>query len=260
MRVLYFDCFSGISGDMILGAFLDLDLELDYLNNELQKLAVPDFHLEVSKTTKKGISGTRCKVVVERDQHHHRHFYDIKTIIEGSTLAQQVKDTAIAIFRRVAEAEGKVHQLPMERVHFHEVGAVDSIVDIVGAAIGFHALSPDLVYGSAINTGRGFVKCAHGLMPVPAPAATEIIAQTTFAIYSKNAEVELATPTGLAILAELAQYQPEIPPMSIKSIGYGLGERELDSLNSLRVLLGDIDRISKADLEMSNTTIDNINQ
>ena len=257
MKVLYFDCFSGISGDMVLGAFLDIGVDLDYLNAELRKLNVPDFHLEVSKTTKKGIGGTRCKVILEKEQHCHRHFSDIQKIIDGSTLSPQVKETAIGIFRRVAEAEGKVHQVPMERVHFHEVGAVDSIVDIVGAAICYHAISPDLVYGSAINTGKGFVRCAHGIMPVPAPAATEIIAQTKFSIYSKNAEVELATPTGLAILAELAQYQSELPQIEIKTIGYGLGERELESLNALRVFLGDVDLKQTSEM-MIETNIDDM--
>lgn len=258
MKVLYFDCFSGISGDMVLGAFLDLGVNLDYLNTELKKLDVPDFHLEVSKTTKKGINGTRCKVVLEREQHCHRHFFDIKEIIEDSTLSQKVKDTSISIFRRVAEAEGKVHQLPMERVHFHEVGAVDSIVDIVGASICYHAISPDLIYGSAINTGKGFVKCAHGIMPVPAPASLEIITQTGFSIYSKNADVELATPTGLAILAELAQYQPEIPKMTVQTLGYGLGERELDSLNALRVFCGDLNVNELSDMVMIETNIDDM--
>lgn len=258
MNVLYFDCFSGISGDMVLGAFLDLGLDLDHLTAELKKLDVPDFHLEVRQTTKKGIGGTRCKVVLDKEQHQHRHFFDIKKIIDDSALSPKVKETAIAIFRRVAEAEGKVHQVPMERVHFHEVGAVDSIVDIVGAAIGYHALSPDRVYGSAINTGKGFVKCAHGIMPVPAPAATAIIAQTAFPIYSKNVEVELATPTGLAILAELAEYQPELPKMTITTIGYGLGERELDSLNALRVLQGTVDVISPDSLVILEPHIDTI--
>lgn len=246
MKVLYFDCFSGISGDMVLGAFLDLGVDLDYLNNELKKLNVPEFRLEANRTTKKGIGGTRCKVILKKEQHCHRHFSDIKKIIDDSCLTQKVKDTAIAIFRRVAEAEGKVHQIPMERVHFHEVGAVDSIVDIVGAAICYHAISPDRVYGSAINTGKGFVKCAHGIMPVPAPAATEIIARTDFSIYSRNAEVELATPTGLAILAELAKYHPELPQIELKTIGYGLGERELNSLNALRLLWGEIDVAPKS--------------
>lgn len=126
----------------------------------------------------------------------------------------------------------------MERVHFHELSAVDSIVDIVGASICYRAISPDLVYDSVINTGKGFVKCAHGIMPVSAPAATEVIAQTAFSIYSKNAAVELATPTGLAILAELAVYQPEIPKMAIQTLGYGLGEREFNNLNALRVIIG----------------------
>lgn len=160
MKVLYFDCFAGISGDMTLGAFLDIGADPAHLERELAKLGVPGFHLEIDKTQKRGITGTKCRVVMDGHEHAHRHFSDIVDIIEGSGLDEAVKKTAIAIFRRVAEAEGKVHGVPMEQVHFHEVGAVDSIVDIVGAAICFHDIAPDVVYGSAVNAGQGFVKCA----------------------------------------------------------------------------------------------------
>ena len=182
MKVLYFDCFAGISGDMTLGAFLDIGADPAHLERELAKLGVPGFHLEIDKTQKRGITGTKCRVVMDGHEHAHRHFSDIVDIIEGSGLDEAVMKTAIAIFRRVAEAEGKVHGVPMEQVHFHEVGAVDSIVDIVGAAICFHDIAPDVVYGSAVNAGQGFVKCAHGLLPVPAPATAEIIGKTDFPI------------------------------------------------------------------------------
>ena len=151
MKVLYFDCFAGISGDMTLGAFLDIGADPAHLERELARLGVPGFHLEIEKTQKRGITGTKCHVVMDRHEHAHRHFGDIVKIIESSGLDEAVKKTAIAIFRRVAEAEGKVHGVPMEQVHFHEVGAVDSIVDIVGAAICFHDIAPDVVYGSAVN-------------------------------------------------------------------------------------------------------------
>jgi uncharacterized protein (TIGR00299 family) protein len=258
MRVLYFDCFSGISGDMVLGAFLDIGVDPEYLKAELEKLNVPGFNLEINKTTKKGIGGTRCKVVIDKHEHQHRHLSDIKKIINESLLSQEVKNTAIAIFKRVAEAEGSVHQIPAERVHFHEVGAIDSIVDIVGAAICYHALAPDAVYGSAINTGSGFVKCAHGIMPVPAPATFEIIKDSDFSIYAKHSQMELATPTGAAILTTIAQYKPEFPKMSVEKIGYGFGEHELDTLNGLRICIGQIDKKNDSQMYVIETNIDDM--
>ena len=177
-------------------------------------------------------------MVMDRHEHAHRHFGDIVKIIESSGLDEAVKKTAIAIFRRVAEAEGKVHGVPMEQVHFHEVGAVDSIVDIVGAAICFHDIAPDVVYGSAVNAGQGFVKCAHGLLPVPAPATAEIIGKTDFPIYAKGVDGESATPTGMAILAELASYSAGFPQMAVDTVGYGFGDREFEILNGLRLFVG----------------------
>lgn len=238
MKVLYFDCFAGISGDMTLGAFLDIGADPAHLERELAKLGVPGFHLEIDKTQKRGITGTKCRVVMDRHEHAHRHFSDIVKIIESSGLDEAVKKTAIAIFRRVAEAEGKVHGVPMEQVHFHEVGAVDSIVDIVGAAICFHDIAPDVVYGSAVNVGQGFVKCAHGLLPVPAPATAEIIGKTDFPIYAKGVDGESATPTGMAILAELASYSAGFPQMAVDTVGYGFGDREFEILNGLRLFVG----------------------
>ena len=226
---------------MTLGAFLDIGADPAHLERELAKLGVPGFHLEIDKTQKRGITGTKCRVVMDGHEHAHRHFSDIVDIIEGSGLDEAVKKTAIAIFRRVAEAEGKVHGVPMEQVHFHEVGAVDSIVDIVGAAICFHDIAPDVVYGSAVNAGQGFVKCAHGLLPVPAPATAEIIGKTDFPIYAKGVDGESATPTGMAILAELASYSAGFPQMAVDTIGYGFGDREFEILNGLRLFVGHTD-------------------
>jgi len=238
MKVLYFDCFSGISGDMVLGAFIDLGIDPIFLESELKKLNLVGFHIEAEQTTKKGISGTRCHVVLEENGHHHRHFGDIKQIIEDSTLSNAIKKTAIAIFKRVAVAEGKVHNVPFERVHFHEVGALDSIVDIVGAAICFHTLQPDMVYGSKINVGSGWVRCAHGLLPVPAPATAEILCAANFEIYSKAIDGESATPTGVAILAELGTYSPNTPSFIPEKTGYGFGGKDFGVLNALRIIQG----------------------
>lgn len=246
MKTLYFDCFAGISGDMTLGAFLDAGVDGEYLIKELDKLGVSGYHIEIEKRQKRGIMGTQCHVIMDHHEHVHRYFSDIRAIIENSTLSEAVKETALAIFRRVAEAEGKVHGLSVDEVHFHEVGAVDSIVDIVGAAICFHALAPDAVYASKINVGKGFVKCAHGLLPVPAPAVAEILATTDFPVYALGTDGEAATPTGVAILAELAEYAPNLPEMKVKKIGYGFGEREFEVLNGLRILVGESELNIKA--------------
>ncbi|MDO5409805.1 MAG: nickel pincer cofactor biosynthesis protein LarC [Lachnospiraceae bacterium] len=238
MKILYCDCFSGVSGDMFLGAFLDAGIDGDYLKKELDKLHVEGFHLEIHKGKKHGISGTNCKVVLEKHEHKHRHFSDIKKIVEESELADEVKNTALLIFKKVAEAEGKVHGIAMEEVHFHEVGAIDSIVDIVGAAICFHAAAPDKIYTSAVNVGQGVVKCAHGLMPVPAPATAEISAASGIPLYSRYADGETATPTGMAILSTFAEYAEEFPLMQVDSIGYGFGEKDYTMLNGLRLFVG----------------------
>lgn len=238
MKVLYFDCFSGISGDMVLGAFIDLGIDPNFLESELKKLNLTGFRIKAEQTTKKGICGTRCHVILEADGHQHRHFGDIKQIIEDSTLSDAIKKTAIAIFIRVAVAEGKVHNVPVDRVHFHEVGALDSIVDIVGAAICYHTLQPDIVYGSKINVGSGWVRCAHGLLPVPAPATAEILCGSNFEIYSKAIDGEAATPTGVAILAELGTYSLNVPSFIPEKTGYGFGGKDFGILNALRIMQG----------------------
>ncbi len=160
MKIVYFDCFAGISGDMTLGAFLDCGVSPEPLRQELEKLGLPGFHLEIEKTKKRGITGTSCRVAAGREEHCHRHFAEIQEMIESSSLDAPVKATALSMFGRVAKAEGKVHGVPPEKVHFHEVGAVDSIVDIVGAAICAHAVAADKILASAVNTGQGFVACA----------------------------------------------------------------------------------------------------
>ncbi len=247
MKVLFFDCFSGISGDMVLGAFIDLGIDPAYLQAELEKLNLSGFRIEAEATMKKGISGTRCHVRLDPDHHHHRHFDDIKAIIEKSTLAADIKATALAIFMRVAVAEAKVHNVSVNHVHFHEVGALDSIVDIVGAAICYHTLKPDIVYGSKINVGSGWVRCAHGLLPVPAPATTEILCESNFEIYSKAIDGESATPTGVAILAELATYSSTTPSFIPEKTGYGFGKKDFGILNALRIIQG---RRSESNLAM----------
>lgn len=259
MKILYFDCYSGISGDMVLGAFIDAGVPAEHLISSLNQLSVDGFHLEISKTTKGGISGTSCRVVIDRHEHVHRHYSDIEKIIVDSQLPEEVAQTALNIFKRVARAEAKVHNISFNRVHFHEVGAIDSIVDIVGAAICFHYLKPQRVYCSAINTGSGFVQCDHGILPVPAPATAEILTEVEIPMCAKFIDGESATPTGVAILAELATYTENIPPIKLKKIAYGFGEKEFKILNALRLLLGDAENQIYGDtITVLETNIDDM--
>lgn len=256
MNILFFDCFSGISGDMVLGAFIDLGVDAGFLSEELQKLQIQGFRIEAESCSNYGIGGTRCHVIVEKEHVHHRHFGDIKEMIEKSSLSPKVKETALAIFTRVAKAEAKVHNVPVDHVHFHEVGALDSIVDIVGAAICYHAVRPDVVYGSRLNVGRGYVRCEHGLLPVPAPATAEILCDSDFEIYSRNIEGEAATPTGVAILTELAAYSPEIPSFVPEKTGYGFGGKDFGTLNALRIIQGR--RTERSEIMVLETNLDDM--
>ena len=249
MKALYFDCFSGISGDMVLGAFLDLGVDEDYLKNELGKLHLENYYVYGEKTKKMGISGTHCHVNV-KEEFTHRHFSDICELILASQLSDAVKDTAIAIFRRVAQAEGRVHGVPAEYVHFHEVGALDSIIDIVGAAICFHKVAPEKVFVSGINVGSGWVHCAHGIIPVPAPATVEILTQAKIPMYQKWIEQECATPTGVAIVAELAEYTAHMPEIIPQKVAYGFGKKDFQIPNGLRLVLGEYEDQKKESLHL----------
>lgn len=243
MKVLYYDCFSGISGDMNLGAMIDLGIEKEYLINELKKLGLNEYEIKVSKDNRKGISGTRVDVILTSDQElHHQHFHrnlkDILTIINSSLLNENVKKLSADIFMKVALAEAKVHDVPLNEVHFHEVGAVDSIVDIVGAAICIDYLKVDKIMSSKVEVGGGFVKCAHGILPVPAPATAEILKEIP--IKSGIIFFEATTPTGAAILASIVNEYTDSKSFNIKKIGCGIGHKdEGDIPNILRVFLGE---------------------
>lgn len=258
MKVLYFDCFSGISGDMTLGAFIDCGVPAEWLISELKKIDLPGYHLEAKGVKKRGIVGTHVDVVIDVAQHDHRHYGTIEKMITDSSLSEEVKATALAIFKRIAVAEAKVHDTTPEKVHFHEVGAIDSIVDVVGAALCYHYLQPDLTYVSPVNVGRGTVKCAHGILPVPAPATSEIIAASELSVYSRGADGETATPTGVAIVAELATPVEELPPMVVRSQGYGFGTREFAMLNALRIHVGERAEALGDEVWMLETNIDDM--
>lgn len=247
-KILFFDCFSGISGDMTIGALLDLGVDQEQFMNEIEKLHVHGYELEIEKSIKKGITGTRFHVHLtdhhhdhDEDHHHHHHdhrnLFDVEKIIDDSGLKDNVKVMSKNIFRLVAEAEAKIHGKPLDQVHFHEVGAIDSIIDIVGAAICMDLLGVDEVYASPLHVGTGFVHCAHGVFPVPAPATLEILKGVP--IYNKGIETELVTPTGAAIIKALSEGFGDVPAMELNRIGYGLGKKDLAIPNVLRVYLGE---------------------
>ncbi|CDF58764.1 nickel pincer cofactor biosynthesis protein LarC [Thermobrachium celere] len=238
MRTLYFDCFSGISGDMAVGALLDLGVSKEYLLEELKKLNIDEeYRIDIKKVRKSGIDATQFDVILTEHRHHSRNLFDIEGIIDKSDLSKGVKVLSKKIFRIVAEAEAKVHGERLYDVHFHEVGATDSIIDIVAFSICIEYLKIDKVISSFINTGRGFVECEHGVLPVPAPATAEIL--KGIPIYSDEREFELTTPTGAAIIKAVAEDFKMDCPLVIKNVGYGAGKRETEKPNVLRVILSD---------------------
>jgi len=258
MRIAYFDCFAGISGDMTLGALLDAGVDEQAFRGETGKLGNLGFELQVSKVLKRGIEATDVRVMIE-ESHHHRKLNDVRRIIEESTLSDAVKSRAVEVFVRLAEAEGKVHGHSPEEVHFHEVGAVDAIVDIVGACIGIELLGVEKVYASRMPMGHGFVEAAHGRIPLPAPATVEIL--KGIPVYDAGFEGETVTPTGAAIIRALADEFGEMPPMRIESIGYGAGKRDFDLPNVLRVFVGDAEEADLPAHQVSivETNIDDMN-
>ena len=279
MKALYLDCAAGISGNMFLGACLQLGVPEKYLRGELGKLRLPhEYDMEISAASKNGIGAVYVDVKLAREfdselehpnirrlhrhehakSHSHRMFGDIKKIIDGSELGATVKARALAIFSVIAAAEGKVHQRAADAVTFHEVGAIDSIVDIVGCAICLEWLEVEKIFVSRINTGSGFVKCAHGLMQIPAPATAELL--QGFKTYHFGAERELTTPTGAAIVKALAEYSADLPEdFTSEKIGYGAGTWDLDIPNVLRVYLGEFGGKGTRHLLKLEANIDDMN-
>ena len=238
MKILYFDCFSGVSGDMTLAALLDLGLPQEKLERELAKLDLHNFSLGIFRGSRSGIAAMGLEVKIGSHEEHHRHFHDIRKMIETSSLKQSVKETSLAIFQRLAEAEAKVHGQKVEEVHFHEVGAVDSIVDIVGTAIGIDHFEPARIFSSDLPMGRGFVISQHGRLPLPAPATLEIL--KGYPLKNVDVEGELVTPTGAAILAALSSGVSPLSAFKVAQVGYGMGKKEFpDRPNLLRLVLGE---------------------
>ena len=256
MKTLYFDCSSGISGNMTLGALIEIVGDENYLINELKKLNVDGYHIEISKKVKNGITGTYVDVILEHEHHHeHRNLDDVNKIIDNSSLDEKVKELAKKIFIRVANAESKVHNKPLEEVHFHEVGAIDSIIDIVGTAILINKINPEKVISSVVNDGHGFIECAHGMMSVPVPATSEIFAASNVKFKQIDIDTELVTPTGAAIIAELAEEFTALPEMTVEKIGWGTGSKELKIPNVLKVYCGEVERPPE-DIVVMETNID----
>ncbi|HEV2423517.1 MAG TPA: nickel pincer cofactor biosynthesis protein LarC [Terriglobia bacterium] len=248
MRSAYLDCSSGVSGDMFLAACLDAGLDRERLQSELASLEVGPCEFKVEQVTRGGLAGTHVEISAPGKQ-PHRHLASIEKLIESSRVGAGVKERSRAIFRRLGEAEARLHSQPVEKVHFHEVGAVDAILDIVGACVALELLGIGDLMASPLNLGYGRVSAAHGSLPVPAPATVELL--RGIPVYSSGVEAELVTPTGAAIVSTLATGFGPLPPMKIESIGYGAGSRELQGHpNLLRLMIGD--RVANPESQTSN--------
>ena len=257
----YFDCFSGISGDMALGALIDLGAPVDWLQNELSRLPLDGFRLAITPLMRNGIRATSVRVEIE-DSGHSRDYKKIKSLLEKSPLSDDTKATSLTIFEKLALAEAQIHGCTPDEVHFHEVGGVDAIVDIVGTALCLEKLGIDKVVSSKIPLGSGFVDCRHGKLPVPAPATIEILKGVP--VYGGEVASELVTPTGAAIITSLAKSFGPLPPMRVERTGYGAGQRELpDRPNLLRIITGTAavssQDVSTDDVTILETCIDDMN-
>ncbi len=237
MSVGYFDCFSGIAGDMILGALFDLGLDEKYFRKELEKIEIYDYEIKIKKVERHHLKAT--DILIKFEEQPYRSFKDIKKIIQESRLNRKTKNLSLKIFTKLAKAEGNIHNVSFEDVHFHEIGAIDSIIDIVGSAIGLCKLEFKDIYCSKIPLGTGFVNCNHGTIPIPAPATVEIL--KNIPVYQTNRKQELVTPTGAAIISTISNKFGKMPLMKIDKIGYGSGKTKSKKYpNMLRIFQGEI--------------------
>lgn len=243
MRVVYFDCFSGISGDMAVAALVDAGADRDYIESELQKIRIEPFELQWRRVNKNGISALKMDVATDpsRPPTHHRHYSDIVRLIQAAGFNERVTAYSLAIFEKIGVAEGKIHGIPIEKVHFHEVGAIDSIADVIGVALALDSLQAEKIVCSPVPLGSGFVRCDHGLYPVPAPATLEMMRGLPIA--PTDYSMEMTTPTGAGIVAGVVNdFSKGLPPIVVESIGYGAGTRDLPNQpNVLRVVVGTAD-------------------
>lgn len=260
MKILYYDCSAGISGDMHLAALLDLGVDYDELVLELAGLGLEGYGVQASRASRKGVTGAQVRVVIEPHQPEHRNLRQIEAIIGRSSLKEAVRDRAVAVFRRLADAEAHIHDTSPDRIHFHEVGALDAIVDIVGGVIALDRLNVDRILCSPVELGSGVVHCAHGVLPVPAPATLELLKGVPVTLGA--APFETTTPTGAALLATLVDEFVTRPALTIHRVGYGIGHRDGPIPNVLRVCLGRMDpRLTgeSGDLTVLEATIDDMN-
>jgi hypothetical protein len=257
MNIAYFDCFSGVSGDMALGALIDLGVPVEALISAMKQIPIENWSIETRRELRGAIEGTR--VIITAGEQPHRKFSDIEAIFNRSGLAPKVREISLAIFKRLADAEGQAHGIPSGDVHFHETGAVDSILDIAGVAFCLEYLKIEKIFASPVPLGRGLVKTAHGTIPLPAPATSILLSGVP--VYGSVSEREFVTPTGAAILAAMAQSFGPIPPMTLISTGYGAGaDPANEPPNLLRVWLGrDKSALAARNLLVIETNIDDMN-
>ncbi len=237
--ILYLDLFSGAAGDMLLGALVDLGLPLEVLQAELQKMDLSGYELEARREIRRGITGTRLVVRDTAQEYPARHLHDIRHLLGESRLSATVQARSLAVLERLARAEARVHGIPVEEVHFHEIGAVDTLVDVVGFVAGLEHLGVERVCASPVPLGSGFVQTEHGLLPVPAPATAALLAEVNAPVRPHPAQAEILTPTAAALLAELATF--DLPPMRVRAVGYGFGEKEFPWPNAVRAWLGEME-------------------
>jgi uncharacterized protein (TIGR00299 family) protein len=258
MKIAYFDCFSGASGDMILGSMIDVGLSPHRLREQLEKLQIPTIRLKVKKVLKGGISATQVIVEGRNEKRSHRNLKEILRIIDRSHLESEVKKKSREIFQRIASVEAKIHRKPAGEIHFHELGGLDSIVDIVGSVWGLGQIGADVIHVSKINVGTGFVRSEHGILPIPAPATLALMEGKP--IYSSGVERELLTPTGAAILTSLGSQFGQMVPMKLERIGYGAGRDDLPHPNLLRLIIGtSTPTFGKEKVTVIETNIDDMN-
>ena len=259
MKTLYLDCFSGVSGDMILGTLIDLGLSTDRLNDELRKVAPPGCKVEAHPVARAGLRGIQCRVH-EGNGGGFRNLPQIESVIRKSSLSKPIQDRSLRVFRALAAAEGRLHGKPADEVHFHEIGAVDTVVDIVGTCVGLEALGIQKFLCSPLNVGSGTIQSEHGQLPVPSPATAELLQGRS--VYSSGPPGELVTPTGAALVATLAEETDSMPLLSVDRVGYGAGSRDYpDHPNLLRGFLGNLkkDSVYRERVVVIETTIDDMN-
>ena len=255
MKIAYFDCIAGASGDMLLSSLIDAGVDYPLLVNELKALHIPGYEIDVNKIQKQGLSATHINIRIT-DHRTERHLREIEEIIINSHLAEGLKEDSLRIIRKIAFVEAEIHGLPVEQVHLHELGGIDTILDIVGTLIALNMLRIEMVYSSPLPLGRGFIMSAHGKLPLPSPATVKLLVGAP--VIGSDIDMELVTPTGAAILSTLVESYGPIPPMHLLGVGYGAGTRDLPLPNILRVFIGEVDLPSVNNTEVLSVIESNI--